>query len=123
MEKLQKICKIILDNPDIELKVLKKKIKHKPQDLEDLKTHLLQHNLFLHRTFYTRLKETGYREHETYKITLSIKKCHTSKITTINDDENTLNGTSGNEIVSHTSIESQPLQGSKQISLDTKSSQ
>lgn len=68
MEKLKKICKIILDNPEIELKVLKKKIKHKPQDLEDLKTHLIQYNLFL-------------------------------------------------------SIESQPSQGSKQMSLDTKSSQ
>lgn len=73
MEKLQKICKIILDNPEIELKLLKKKIKHKPRDLEDLKTHLLKYNIFLQRTFYTRLKETGYREHETYKITLSIK--------------------------------------------------
>lgn len=105
LETIKKICKIILDNPEIELKVLKKKIKHKPQDLEDLKTHLLQYNLFLQRTFYTRLNETGYREHKTYKITLSIKKCHTSKITTTSDDENTLNGTSENESVSHTSIE------------------
>jgi len=104
MEKLQQICKIILDNPEIEVKALKKKIKHKPQDLEKLKAHLLKHNLYLQRTSYTRLKDLGWREHETYKITLSIKKCHTSKIKTISDDKNTLIETNGKESEPHTSI-------------------
>ena len=93
MEKLKKICKIILDNPEIEVKVLKKKIKHKPQDLEKLKAHLLKHNLYLQRTFYIRLKEIGWREHETYKITLSIKKCnHTTKKMPKNDEKIIMKG-------------------------------
>lgn len=72
MEKIKKICKLILDSPEIELSTLKKKIKHKPQDLEDLKTHLSSHNLFLQRTYYTR-RDSNWRNHETYKVTLSIK--------------------------------------------------
>lgn len=74
MERIQKICKIIIDNPEIELKALKKKFKHKPRDLDDLKSHLLRNNFYLQRTYYTRLKE-DWKHTETYKITLSIKKC------------------------------------------------